>query len=35
MEIGQFTVTPQFVAMFPILAVECMLIYKLNNPVKS
>jgi len=35
LEIGEFTVTPQFVAMFPILAVECMLIYKLNNPVKS
>lgn len=35
LEIGEFTVTPQFVAMFPIFAVECILIYKLNNPVKS
>ena len=35
LEIGQFTITPQFIAMFPIFMLEILLIYKLNNPVKQ
>ena len=29
---GNFQYTPQFFSMFPILAFELLLIYKLNNP---
>ena len=31
----EFEATPQFIAMFPIFVIECILIYKLNNPTKA
>ena len=35
LEHGTFTITLQFVAMFPITILEIILIYKLNNPTKN
>lgn len=35
LEQGEFIVTPQFIAMFPIFFLEIILIYKLNNPIKE
>lgn len=34
-ETMQFNATGQFIAMFPILVLELILIYKLNNPKKE